>query len=139
MKCQIQWIDEDGRRTPDDNEAVAMAHVHRSIWAFPNGDPANHIVGYAEDIANSYPICAEHLKRLKSPWGTPIRGWSSTPIGGEMGGYYVTCAASDWRSVVYPTAEAAQAWIDGYGVSQSYKDANYRVIPVAEYWRKRGN
>ena len=54
-----------------------------------------------------------------------------------MTGYYVTCAASDWRSAVYPTAEAAQAWIDGYGVSQSYKDANYRVIPVAEYWRKR--
>jgi hypothetical protein len=43
-----------------------------------------------------------------------------------------------WHSEPYPTREAAQAWIDAYQVSQGYKDAHYRIMPVEEYWKKFG-
>ena len=30
----------------------------------------------------------------------------------------------------------AQSFIDGYGVTQAYKDANYRVVNAREYWER---
>ena len=81
MKCRIQWIDKDGRRTPDDNDAVAMAHFHRPIWEYPGGNPENRIVGYAAETQQSFPICAKHLEQAKGPWSRPLPGWSFTPLG----------------------------------------------------------
>lgn len=41
-----------------------------------------------------------------------------------------------WHSEPYPNRAAAQAWIDGYMVTQSYKDQHYRVVPVSEFWAR---
>ncbi len=50
---------------------------------------------------------------------------------------YVIHIGSGWRSHVYASIEEAQAWINGYGVTQRYKDENYRVVTFDEYWRRR--
>lgn len=52
MKCTIKWIDETGKFTPDDNEAIGFATC---ITTDKDG------VG---EHSKPYPICAEHLKRL---------------------------------------------------------------------------
>lgn len=84
MKCQIKWISKDGLATPDENEAVAMAHHHESIWSHPGGHIDNHIVGYKPDvITDSFPICAAHLATV-APYSR-IRlecggGWTFTPL-----------------------------------------------------------
>ena len=82
MKCEIQWIGRDGRPTPDENEAVAMAHHHEAIWLIPAGGLDNRIAGYNPDvIQGSFPICAEHLA-----WAEDRRarmaasGWTFTSI-----------------------------------------------------------
>ena len=86
MKCQIQWIDpETGKRTPDDNDAVAMAHAHKAEWLLPNGGITNRIVGYSETVERSFPICAHHLAMaqemaLDRARLGPRPGWSFTPL-----------------------------------------------------------
>ena len=82
MKCEIKWIDKDGRPTPDENEAVGYAHSHESIWSMPCGGINNKIVGYnPRVIRQSFPICAAHLaqapRRLHLENGG---GWSFTPL-----------------------------------------------------------
>ena len=52
--------------------------------------------------------------------------------------HYVIHVGEAWHSQAYSSRQEAQAWIDGYGVSQSYKDQNYRVVPVEDYWRNYG-
>jgi hypothetical protein len=77
MKCQIQWIDtETGKPTPDDNDAVAMAHAHKALWSLPCGGIGNRVIGYSQEIHQSFPICAHHLARMKPEWN----GWSVTPL-----------------------------------------------------------
>lgn len=51
--------------------------------------------------------------------------------------HYVIHRGTGWHSEAYPNRAAAQSWIDGYGVTQEYKDANYRVVRVEEYWQRR--
>lgn len=79
MKCQIQWIGLDGKPTPDQNDAVAIACVHDAIWSHPEGSPNNRIVGYADTIRERFPICADHLPQLRGLVG---RGWSIEPLPG---------------------------------------------------------
>ena len=82
MKCEIKWVDECGRPTPDENEAVGYAHSHESIWSMPCGGINNKIVGYNPHvIRQSFPVCAEHMaeaerQRLSLANG----GWSFTPL-----------------------------------------------------------
>lgn len=52
--------------------------------------------------------------------------------------HYVIHFGTGWHSEQYPNRALAQAWIDGYGVTEMYKDANYRVVRVQEYWERRG-
>jgi hypothetical protein len=76
MKCQIQWVNKQGNPTPDENEAVAIAHFHKPIWALPGGGPGNHIVGYSEEIEREFLICQEHLDAV----GPDFKAWSFSPI-----------------------------------------------------------
>lgn len=59
--CQIQWIDETGKPTPDSNEAIgycyreAYRHVH-----------SMYPLGYADfERTRNYGICAEHLEQFR--------------------------------------------------------------------------
>jgi hypothetical protein len=81
MKCQIRWIDRNGKPTGDENEAVAMAHYHKAIWLCPAGCIDNRIVGYRDEIDSSHPICAEHLAMAKPG----LKGWSFTPLNKPKG------------------------------------------------------
>ena len=79
QKCAIQWIDESGNPTPDNNPAVGVA------TSTINGE------------AKSFPICENHLERMPTPaaylesarriqarTGTPIvnpnDGWTFKPF-----------------------------------------------------------
>jgi hypothetical protein len=77
MKCQVQWINTQGKHTPDDNDAVMMAHFHEPIWGTPG--PNNRIQGYG-DIRESFPICAEHYAMVDASFRLPRGGWTFTPI-----------------------------------------------------------
>jgi hypothetical protein len=65
--CQIQWIDSDGKLTPDDKPAVAIIEA----------------IGYRNPIYDYRPIplnerqrffcCADHLKRIPPDLGS--EGW----------------------------------------------------------------
>lgn len=80
MKCVIQWIDEQGNRTPDDNEAIQYCRIKAHIFERPVDCPPN-----ISDIWASYdipvpasswwPICAEHSKRLAANWETKPLDW----------------------------------------------------------------
>jgi len=83
MKCQVRWIDIKGQPTPDENDAVMMAHYHESIWATPTGSPDNHIIGYSETIRESFPICAAHYAMVNDSFRLPKGGWTFTPLGDE--------------------------------------------------------
>ncbi len=63
MRCQIQWIDEQGKPTPDNNEAVCYV-TFRDIT---NDNVTEH---------RSFLCCAEHLKRM--PRGKRFHAWGST-------------------------------------------------------------
>jgi hypothetical protein len=77
--CKIQWIDSEGKCTPDQNPAVAIAHAHESIWLRPAGGEDNRVVGYSNKIVESFPICRAHLGRLNPGW----KGWSVGPLPAE--------------------------------------------------------
>ena len=88
MKCEIQWIGLDGKPTPDNNEAVAIANAHEIIWSHPEGNINNRIVGYSDKIRGSFPICADHLPQLirlinNPERGKTGRGWSISPLPGK--------------------------------------------------------
>jgi hypothetical protein len=55
MKCEIQWIDDNGNLTPDDNEAVG--YVYRA----PYLDPED---GYQFVSTKLFPICRNHLAEM---------------------------------------------------------------------------
>lgn len=58
--CKIQWIDENGETTPDQNPMIGFA------WTVERDEIIEgrkvHIEG-----SERYPICAEHAKRLSKP------------------------------------------------------------------------
>jgi hypothetical protein len=58
MKCKIRWIDDEGRPTPDNNEAVALC------WVEAHDDDIYGRIVHIEQ-SDVYPICADHLARLQ--------------------------------------------------------------------------
>jgi hypothetical protein len=96
MKCKIQWIDDRGQPTPDDNEAVAIAHYHKAIWLLPSGGPGNKIIDYSDEIKVSFPICQEHLDKMKPSW----KGWSvsSLPMDERKSDEKDNCEETEKRS-----------------------------------------
>jgi hypothetical protein len=79
VKCKIQWIDDNGSPTPDDNEAIGTVAM-RTYQPEGRGSPLDKTWG------EEHPICAEHLKRMRPhhvSWpGTDhefITEWRFTP------------------------------------------------------------
>ena len=62
MKCEIQWIDDSGQPTPDDNPAIGFARLRASEYV-----GANAAHGRVAIERRSYPICAEHAARMAEP------------------------------------------------------------------------
>lgn len=79
MKCQVKWIDEHGQPTPDENDAVMIAHFHEPLRSLASYS-SNLIVSYSEAIQSSFPICAAHYARVDASYRFPRGGWTFTPI-----------------------------------------------------------
>lgn len=71
--CCIQWIDSEGKPTPDTNEAVMIAQFHKPIHAYLTGET----LAYSSEIQESFPICAAHYAQVtpKMRFGNG-GGWS---------------------------------------------------------------
>jgi hypothetical protein len=82
MKCQVRWINAQGQPTPDDNDAVMMAHFHEPIWGTPVHSPNNRIQGYSHTVRESFPICAKHYAMVDASFRFPRGGWTFSPIHG---------------------------------------------------------
>lgn len=74
MKCKIQWIDENGNLTPDNNEAIGL------VWLEAHTE---YIHGHEIDLdkGEELPICAEHYKRLKD---RGMEWWRFQPFDGGL-------------------------------------------------------
>jgi len=59
-RCAIQWVDANGKPTPDTNLAIGC--VRREAYRHPYAGAVNGYIEYTE--SEWYPICAEHAKRL---------------------------------------------------------------------------
>lgn len=80
MKCCIRWIDDNGKATPDDNDAVMLAQFH-TMTTRQIASSAKLDVEYLPTIERELPICAEHLARVTSAmhYGNG-GGWSFVPL-----------------------------------------------------------
>jgi hypothetical protein len=59
-RCQIRWIDADGKSTPDHNEAIGHVRMPARVEQRPSG-PIKF------SATKWFPICAEHAKQLDKP------------------------------------------------------------------------
>lgn len=60
MKCEIQWIDEKGKPTPDTNPAIGFAFLPaRDQWI------GGRLVHF--EPSKVYAICACHAAQLREP------------------------------------------------------------------------
>ena len=59
-KCAIQWVDNNGRPTPDNNNAIGYAYHVAYTYHFPSGNSC-HI-----EASQRYPICAAHAEQLNA-------------------------------------------------------------------------
>jgi hypothetical protein len=69
-RCRIQWIDNQGKATPDNNHAIGSC---RTI-------ERDEIIGHRKvhfEASEWFPICSEHARRLDKP-GMQI--WEFWPI-----------------------------------------------------------
>lgn len=69
LTCVIQWIDNEGNATPDQNPAIGT--VYQEAYTLKSAMWDNLIPQSKE-----YPICAEHAKRLAEPG---MERWHFTP------------------------------------------------------------
>lgn len=76
MNCQAKWIGLEGKPTPDQNRAIAIAHAHKAVYV------DGRLTRYEAEIAQSFPVCADHLPQLRGLIG-PGKGWSVTPLPAE--------------------------------------------------------
>lgn len=58
-KCQIRWVDKDGKPTPDNDDAIGMA-----FCTYPDGT-----------VSKKIPICQEHARR-----SIYFSNWKVTPF-----------------------------------------------------------
>ena len=74
MKCEIQWIDERGKLTPDDNDAVVMVRVkaHQTKGAAT-------LKSHWAEASKWYPCCAEHWK-IYQETHLENEHWESRPV-----------------------------------------------------------
>ncbi len=60
--CEIQWVDDDGKPTPDNNKAIGIVQC----LGYDLKTSAAYAVNpsYKPEPSALYPICAEHLKQM---------------------------------------------------------------------------
>jgi len=75
MDCKIQWIDDNGKGSPDTNQATHMAQFHTPIFN-KNGST----ISYTETIREEYPICPKHMEMVTTEMYYPLGAWSFIPI-----------------------------------------------------------
>lgn len=56
-RCEIQWIDKNGKATPDENPAIGRVRIQQYTIQY-----AGKAITYP--TSRWYPICAEHAKQL---------------------------------------------------------------------------
>jgi sarcosine oxidase delta subunit len=61
MKCRIQWINDDGERTPDTNDAVGYAWIEAYYQQPSDTLP----YGLQHEESEHYPICRSHLEVMR--------------------------------------------------------------------------
>lgn len=73
--CKIQWIDDSGNPTPDDNPAIGtafvIAHIDHAIAARGGNS-------YIEE-SKHFPICADHVSRLYNDEGMHFWRFTAFP------------------------------------------------------------
>lgn len=62
--CEVQWIDDKGNPTPDDNPPVGR--VRCKVYGYERGFPMQR-KPWAGDWSRWFTICAEHAKTLNEP------------------------------------------------------------------------
>lgn len=70
MRCRIQWIDNQGRPTPDQNPAIGEVWMPKRVYQRADG------TGVLIDDPRRWPICAAHAKQLTE---TGMHIWSFRP------------------------------------------------------------
>lgn len=72
-KCQIQWIDNNGAPTPDDNEAVGTVYRKAHVYILADGR------GIELECTQSFLICADHVEQLPA---AGMHHWVFEPLKG---------------------------------------------------------
>lgn len=60
VTCAIQWIDSNGKPTPDTNEAIGSALC------------TTHYADGTITKSEAFPICRDHLARMQGTWVPPM-------------------------------------------------------------------
>jgi hypothetical protein len=74
--CKIQWLDDHGKPTPDNNKAVMIAQFHKPVHAQYTGK----LIEYSSLIQDSFPICTEHYAKVTADMRFPRGGWTFVPL-----------------------------------------------------------
>ena len=67
MKCKIRWIDENGKPTDDENDAICVVYVQAHDWNNPHNGQKVHI-----PESERFPCCAKHAEQLT---GEGMENW----------------------------------------------------------------
>jgi hypothetical protein len=71
--CKIQWIDDKGTPTPDENPAIGEVRVEAYREPYPTA-----VNGYIDHPTSEwFPICADHARRLSD---RGMGHWTFKPI-----------------------------------------------------------
>lgn len=73
LTCKIQWVDNQGNPTPDDNPAVALAVCQCSDCGLAHGIEGSPVI---VPDSRPYPICAQHLAYLNRN----LPNWKVLPL-----------------------------------------------------------
>lgn len=123
--CCIQWIDRDGKPTPDRNESTYIACAHELVRVIDPHAYPHMLVEYGPKIVQTSPMCSTHYLRVE---GRMLYGnggmWEFKPMTRAYAeGYDTGCR----HAMMNRTPEERPAdctaskrdWFDGY-------DAAYR-------------
>jgi len=73
LTCAIQWIDDNGKPTPDNREAIGTVYREAYITQYPSA--VNGVIQF--ERSEDFLICAEHAKQLKNPG---MEHWHFQPL-----------------------------------------------------------
>jgi hypothetical protein len=79
LKCECQWINERGEKTPDTNNAVAIAIHYQVLLSNPGS--SFKVLGYSDKVSQRFPICQAHLDEAKRLGLDMSDGWKFISLG----------------------------------------------------------